>query len=302
MRFFVTVAVFLSMKSFSQIDITYYKKAEKDMYVRTSLFRNLFDLRLMKPDGVTYFLPNQIAKALVGFYHPKMPFEVAASVGIGRVSSDYPKTKVVDIQAHKYAKSFVVDALFQRYKGFYTNNFRKGKLIDLSNDEVSYPNLKVLLVGVFGQYIFNGNKFSYQAAFNRNDIQLKSAGSFLVGASFYYIDLESEKEIVKGMKSLIDRQLGVNAGYAYNLVMGKKKNWLGSLSVSGGVNLSTTKFTIKPTYLVRGSCFYNAVSWSLGVSAVSNTITLFNKEDITGRIDTGKVSFVFVKRFKLKKK
>lgn len=301
MRFIIILSLLFSVKSFSQIDITYYKKAEKkDMYVRTSLFRNLFELRLMKGEGLTYFLPNQVAKVAVGFFHPKMPFEIAAGIGVSKVSSDYPKTKAIDLQIRKYAKSFVIDAFFQKYKGFYTDNYVNGKLLDLSAKEVSYPDLKVLIIGVFGQYIFNNDKFSYQAAFNRNDIQLKSAGSLLVGGSLYYLDLDSDKEITKNISRLIDRQFGVNVGYAYNFVMGKKKNWLANLSVSGGLNFNT-EFKIRPTYLIRGSCFYNGDRWSAGVSAISNTITLFKKEDVTGRFDTGRVSIVLIRRFRLKK-
>lgn len=59
---------------------------------------------------------------------------------------------------------------------------------------------------------FNYRKFSFPAAFSQSYIQKRSAGSFMVGASF-----DGQKTKVKGMAIRLNG-LAVGAGYAYNLV------------------------------------------------------------------------------------
>ena len=56
--------------------------------------------------------------------------------------------------------------------------------------------MEVLSVGLNAFYIFNSERFSYKAAFVRNQIQLKSAGSLIIGASFDMFILDADSSIV----------------------------------------------------------------------------------------------------------
>ena len=76
-----------------------------------------------------------------------------------------------------------------------------------------------------GYYLFNGKKFSYAAAYDQSVIQKRSAGSFMVGAMYYYSHINYANDENAAFILLMDDigrikqwQLSIGAGYAYNLV------------------------------------------------------------------------------------
>jgi hypothetical protein len=74
-------------------------------------------------------------------------------------------------------------------------------------------------------YMFNGKRFSYAAAYDQSVIQKRSAGSFMVGAMYYYSHINYANDENAAFILLMDDigrikqwQLSIGAGYAYNLV------------------------------------------------------------------------------------
>ncbi len=206
------------------------------------------------------------------------------------------KTKSIDFQYHHYARKFVIDFFFQNYKGFYTE--------DSDEEYTLYPDIKLIQYGTFAQYIFNGNKFSYQAAYNQNEKQLKSAGSFLLGGGIYYNKAASDSTLVFiNSRRLNNFQFGVSGGYAYTWVPNKRIFVSGSISV--GVNVGTEgirrvgkeKFKIYPTAFPRFSMGYNHDTWSIGLSTVINRVYIVYSGDSKMSFDTGVIQLSFIKRF-----
>mgnify|MGYP002622394657 FL=1 len=80
-------------------------------------------------------------------------------------------------------------------------------------------------------YAFNHKRFSYPAAFSQSYIQKKSAGSFMLGASFQWQKLHTttgNDDIGNELLRLKAANLGVGAGYGYNFVI--HRDWLLHLS------------------------------------------------------------------------
>ena len=76
-----------------------------------------------------------------------------------------------------------------------------------------------------GYYFLNGKHFSYAAAYDQSAIQKRSAGSFMVGAMYYYARVKYNQDENADFILLMDNigqlklwQFGVGAGYAYNWV------------------------------------------------------------------------------------
>ncbi len=302
-RLVIWVVLFCSTIGYAQQDSLYYQKQNKkeNIYLNATVYRNLFGLVLKNKSQNTYFLPNQIGSVSVGVSHPKLPIAISAGIGMGKVDKDFPKTTSYDFLIHQYGKHFVADAFLQYYKGFYIDHY-DGIHFDseMNKAQRSYPNLRKILVGAFGQYVFNGNKFSYQSAFdNTKEKQLKSAGSALAGVSVYYFNLDSDKPIIADLKNVKQWQFGLNGGYSYNFVIAKK--WLLNLSATAGLNFDE-KWKMKPTGQVRASCFYTHENWSVGASAFTNILTVINQDDILGTLNSGAVNLSLIHRFKIKKK
>ena len=80
-------------------------------------------------------------------------------------------------------------------------------------------------VYVNGYYVFNGRRYSQAAAYNQSVIQRRSAGSFLIGATWYqssfdYSDMSNYAfmMIAQGIHRIKVHQANIGFGYGYNFV------------------------------------------------------------------------------------
>ena len=84
-------------------------------------------------------------------------------------------------------------------------------------------NVRTLFID--GYYLFNGRHCSYAAAYDQSVIQKRSAGSVIAGAMYYYSHFDFSQarnadfiEMMNGIGNIRQWQVGVGAGYIYNLV------------------------------------------------------------------------------------
>ncbi len=302
----LTLILFFPLKNFSQSN-AYYKTIEEDLIVRTVIYHNVIKLNieeLDKKELINYSSNNSINVGL-GVTHSKIPFGISIGYSIGNaLDRDYLKTESTDFQLHWYRQKYVIDIFYQNYKGFYIED------TELNFDQANIPDLSVSTTGIVGQYIFNANKFSYRAAFNQKEKQIKSAGSFLLGGGVYFFHLKStDLSVLKNEKSLKSFQMGINAGYSYNWVI--NSDWLINSSLTLGANIEKEnpnagnicdRLSIKPASLVRLSCFYNSQKWSMGISGVINMVALTYTKDLERKLMFGRFNITYLRRFSFKNK
>ncbi len=135
--------------------------------------------------------------------------------------------------------SFSIGATGSRY-GIYlrTRNFKTSELdVDLwggniygqvdesKKDFRVWDDIEISSLILDGYYMLNGKRFSYAAAYDQSVVQLRSAGSFMIGAMFYQsnIDLAQPKNapVIQSMgkKGEIKiQEAGIGFGYSYNWV------------------------------------------------------------------------------------
>jgi len=83
------------------------------------------------------------------------------------------------------------------------------------------------MLNVSAYYSFNNRRFSFPAVFTRSQIQRRSAGTLLLGATWQLGNISAHENLVFGGAQEADiniSQIGLGAGYAYNLAAGK--GWL----------------------------------------------------------------------------
>lgn len=84
-------------------------------------------------------------------------------------------------------------------------------------------------------YLFSSKRFSYAAAYDMSTIQLRSAGTFLVGATWFQSDINLTDTdvfyilLMNGIGRVKMWQGSVGGGYSYNWV--PKKGWLVNVTV-----------------------------------------------------------------------
>lgn len=286
----------------AQINTDYIKKWNT-INVKFHAYANSLDLYLETPSKLT--LNSNLPTGLgVSFAHPKLPFEISFGTGVGSPSKkEYKKTKSIDIQIHSYGRKFVYDISFLNYKGFINRDAT-------AYDEKNYYNFEINEISFIGQYIVNGNKFSYNAAYNQREAQLKSAGSLLLGAGIYLYKIKPDENNGNfNYMNIKSREIGFNFGYSYNLVISRV---LTNLSFTIGVNAANKNIKsffdenlhYTPTFLMRLSSFYNARKWSFGFTGVYHSVTNDSEKNKTNqfRFTSGRFSFTYVRRFNYKKR
>lgn len=299
MRYFLTLMLLFPLVCFSQIDSSYIRPFKQKISVQVYMYKNFLaieenldknnDLEYKPNNPVTLGLGLSVRNSVLSFsYGYGFDFMKEKSKG---------KTKSMDFQYHYYARKFILDAYVQRYKGFYVSD-DKDNLISIQ------PNLKAELYGLSGQYILNNKKFSGKAAFNQTEKQLKSAGSFLVGAQVYVTRVKPDSSFLsKNNFDLRNFQFGVSGGYAHIWVI--KQNWSIALSATAGINMGNEKFSnfgkskieVYPSFSPRFIAAYNCESWAISAGAVFNALYPFYKNNIS--IFSGYMGISFSKRLDL---
>ncbi len=174
---------------------------------------------------------------------------------IKRDDKKYGKTEITDIQIHNFGRHYLIDAFYQRYKGFYSDK----------NDIIILPNMSVQKIGFGGTYLSNGKKFSAKAAFEQNEKQLQSIGGYALGGGVYYYKIGLESP---GQLSFNNLLLEINAGYSYSWVI--NDNWLIAGIATAGITLGNETEKLKdgiikvyPTILARGAIGYHQSFWGI---------------------------------------
>ncbi len=193
----------------------------------------------------------------VGLLVDHTAINVRAGMGVIPIrDGKYGKTQSLDIQFHRYGRKLLLDVFFQRYKGYYTQP---------AKDSVSlFPDIAVRQIGVEVAYLFNGRKFSAKAAFEQSELQVRSAGTFILGGGIYYNSIHAGTELLPVNETRINsEQIGMNAGYAYSWVM--SRHWLLASMATIGLNVGHQPGMIKlyPGVLGRTAINYRYADWGL---------------------------------------
>lgn len=285
---------------FSQIDSTYITPYDNNLTVKVYTTSKFNTLLLRSMQGEKTIEPNTPLGLGLGVTWKKWGMSFSYGFGFMR-NKKKGNTQSIDIQVNYCGRKVVWDIMGQLYQGFHEDNSRNGYHF--------YKDVSTMRFGVFGQYIFNSQKFSYSAAFHQKERQLRSAGSWLLGAGIYFnrIDLGDLDFLETASPASFKQsnfQLGPSGGYVHTWIM-KKKFFITlslSLGLNIGVNMEERDFMIAPSVVPRFAMGYNGEKWGLHVSYVNHLIyTLVSKAEKIGS-STGNIQLVFTKRFDIPSK
>lgn len=281
----------------AQKDTLYIQSFKHELAIKPYVYKNFTTLTYETDKDEISYMPNTPVGIGIGVTYKK--YSLSGGYGFGFMrDKKRGKTKSLDFQYHYYGSKFVFDFYFLNYKGFYREDDKQDEFYHI------YPDIKLAQYGVFGLYVFNGKKFSYQAAFNQSEKQLKSAGSFQLGGGLYYNHLATDSSLVLANNKLDNYQISLSGGYAYTWVI--KKNYFVSLSVAVGINFGAKsikdfgkKIEVSPSVFPRTSMGYNGNDWALGFSFAMNQIYASHNSDPKIIFGTGTFQFSYTKRFNL---
>jgi hypothetical protein len=332
------IVTLLHLKMLAQIDY----KAEvmgttNNLKINTPYYTDLSDQLLIKLTTnfkyTTFEIINKNTNKMAQFY-PNGNFDLGIDVsykwaGLGIAyglpnsdTSTYQRgtTKRFDLQLNLYPKTFAIDALLQRYKGFYLYNPQNFTEWD-SEVSPQSPDMKNYYFGVSAYYIFNHKKFSYRAAYVRSEIQNKSAGSLFAGPFLNIDKAQSSDQFIpedlpQAVQDTFDINLfssiayGIAVGYTYTLVI--IKNGFINMSLAPGIGvknlktsngdvIKTTKSGISTRVALKLALGYEYRSYLFGLNYFGTEGSIAS-DNLEFRPGTGNLMFFLAKRFNVKKK
>ncbi|MBV6647035.1 MAG: DUF4421 domain-containing protein [Cyclobacteriaceae bacterium] len=267
-------------------------------------------------DGLTKkkitYKPNESVNFGFGINYKWLGFDLAFSLPNANDDNDvFGRTRRFDLQSSLFLHKFVVDVGYQRYKGYYGSN---PSLYDPGFDSTgSYPIRPDIITSAFNIssfYIFNHKKFSYRHAFTFNEIQRRSAGSFLAGAYFNTYKMDADSTLVPiALRDEFDPEadfrgvqyvsMGITLGYAYNFIFLKHFYVSATLAIGAGPvfehiperdDLPTSRdVDSTPFALARAAFGYNGLKWFAGMSLFG--ISGGGQEDHESHIERGSNNF-----------
>ncbi len=311
-KYLIPVAVLFSLQlsSIKAQDSNYVKKYDNMLSVKILSYYDGFDFK-DKVSGLNY-IPGLHTGVGTGFYFKYIPFDFSVRQefsGLG--DAKYHKRKTTNMQLKGYSKYFAGDIFIQKYNGFYTSEVVSYKTKYKTLKELEYkPDLEIFLLDAVGKYIFNHEHFSYKAGFTAYERQLISSGSFMCGASLHLMKIKSDSTLVRinNSSDLKTCNFGVNTGYAYNFVFGKRSTLFSSILLGLNVSNLLKKAEDNPGLLLWPSCYFkgaywlNFDKWSLGLTCVYNVIHHVFEEDVAVYINSRRVELLLIRRLFYKKK
>ena len=278
-------------------------------------------LNIMKDNKILKLRPNGPTALGIGFNYKSYGLGLAFGLPTSSSSNEkYGNTNRLDLQFNMYGQKIGIDGFAQFYKGYYVKNPQDFMVWE----DVNYPQLpdmRIYTIGLNAFYIFNSSKFSYKAAFVRNQVQMKSAGSFIGGIfgqldvaetdnGFFPPEFPDSIQADMDLKSFETLAVGITAGYLYSWVI--SKNFFLNIGVTPGFGLQTikienlsseksTKNAPAAQLAVRGALGYESKYLYAGITA----FTIWRNFTYKGYeldLATQQLRFFIGKRFDLSRK
>ena len=120
-----------------------------------------------------------------------------------------------------------------RIRRFHTNEIEarmwgydeSGPFDEPFEETETWDDIKVKTAIFDGYYMFNGKRFSYAAAYDQSSIQIRSAGSFMLGLMWFQTSIDYARplnalliQILDGVGRIKLHEGSIGLGYAYNWV------------------------------------------------------------------------------------
>ena len=248
----------------------YYIKSFPDyFFVYPVLKQRSLSFELAKRDGSSLltYKPNNTYNLGLGVYLFELGLEFSFAIPLEEQSIErFGESEARDLHLNILTKRWGVDALYQKYGGFY--------LVDRENAPDAsepYPQRADIVTRNFGlswHYVFNHQRFSFRSAYNFSERQLYSKGSFLLFTSLHTFRVAADSSIVHRDQQTI-------FGSAVNFT-----------------RLRYTTFSIAPGYtfnLTYNNFFLNT---TLGLGPAHHWINYDLEGNSTARHDTAINAFV----------
>ena len=275
---------------------------------------NYFQIR----DKTTQIMYHPDAKISLGagITHKWFSLDVTFKSGIAEENAE--GSKAFDFQGGIFSPKQYLELTYKYYFGYYLRN--SSNLTQEINDSSKVrEDIRTSYVGLDYMYAFNYGRFSFKAPFMYNEIQKKSAGSFIIGAGFLSYLLDGDHSILPeeskpdfnsklAFESLNTINLSLEVGYMYSIVF--LDNFYLTLSAIPGIVIVAGDYKINERKLIglqpslrfktMNAIGYNARRFYCGIQFTGNAF--FTRLDKKAGIEIGHGKGKLFFGYRIKKK
>lgn len=203
------------------------------------------------------------------------------------------ETTELDLHVYIYARRHNLDAYYFNYSGLYIDNYQSNAILKeaFKEEYPLLPDMRLEGAGINYFYVLNHKKYSLRSSYLHNEIQKKSAGSFLMGTSVNYLHFGNPSSILPNQLDSVSQPkeklengdfyvASVLPGYAHTFVF---RRIYFTIAPMIGVAFqyqnfaveseshTTRRFSASARSLARFGVGYNAERFYIGVTAVSDS-------------------------------
>ena len=145
-------------------------------------------------------------------------------------------TKIFRLSLNIFIKDWLQNFDYNQVKGYYVQGSPDpvSGILPSDSEFIILPDLKTLSITGTTSYRFNEN-YSFKAVINQNEIQIKSAGSFIPSLYYGYFEMTNQTTSLDIHSYFII----ANAGYFHTFVL--NRNWYSNLGLSTGLGIEFNK-------------------------------------------------------------
>ncbi len=275
---------------------------------------NSFSLMDGSTESTLKYRPDRKLNLGVGMAYKWFALDLVFNVGIGE-DSDFENKESFDFQATVFGGKHYISGTYQYYFGYQTGEV-DGFPVDAMPADHLRDDIRTAFLSLQYLFAYNYDKFSLKAPFIQNEIQRKSAGSWLFGAKFQLFTMDADSSIIPptaqmffsedaNLTNVLSSTFALNAGYMYTYVF-KEHFYLTLSAIPGfGIELGDYKTTYKQpiehrltTHLMTMNALgYNSRKYFCGVMMTGEITRLRLSDDIALKQIFGKFRFHIGYRF-----
>lgn len=210
---------------------------------------NYFRIRDRVNDARIRYRPVRDVSLGVGVSYKWFALDITFALGLQN-NSEFENTRSFDFQGSMFSSKQYISATLQYYQAYTLGNVT-GVDVPLSDASKRREDIRTINFGLQYMYAFNYTRFSFKAPFVFNELQRKSAGSPILGASFNMFVMNADSSILPPeaaesfdpllrMLDLSVLSASVSIGYMYTFVY--KKHFFLTLSLIPGINFNGGDF------------------------------------------------------------
>jgi len=279
---------------------------------------NYFNISDRKNSSRLRYRPVRDLSLGAGVSYKWFALDITFALGLYN-KSEFENTKTFDFQGTMFTSKQYISATLQYYWAYQVANISGN--VPVNPDSERRNDIRTINFGLQYMYVFNYTRFSLKAPFVFNEVQLKSAGSPILGVSFSIFNMGADSSIVPPeAASNFDSTLhlsglniisgAINLGYMYTFVV--KKHFFLTLGIVPGLNINAGDYfvdtrepmALNPHFKINGmgAIGYNGRRWFAGFQFISDTYYARLEKEMIAGIGHGKMSFFVGYRFKKSKK